>query len=81
MLSGKGKARSTYSPRSILSSILQSTGLERPKGDAIPEAGRGGLEGVGLNALFVRTACRALWTDWDTMSWIAERCSGLRASR
>ena len=80
-LSGKSNARSTYSPRSILSSILRSTGLERPKGDAIPEAARGWLDCVGLKALFVRTASRALCTDWDTMSWMAERCAGLRALR
>jgi len=50
----------TLFSRSILSSIFRSTGLERPKGDARPEAARFWLDGVGLKALFVRTACRAL---------------------
>jgi len=54
--------------------------FERPRGDAIPEAARVSPEGVGLKALFVRTACRVLCADWDTVSLMAKCCAGLRAS-
>jgi len=67
-LSGKGKARTTYSPQSILSPMLRSTGLERPKGDARPKAAEVWLDGVRLKVLFVRTARRVLCTDWGMMS-------------
>ena len=77
-LSGNSKAKSTYSPLSILSSRRRSTGLERPRGEAVPGVQEDGLDASGLRALVgVEKAFKAVWTDRDTISSMAERWAEL----
>ena len=62
-----------YSPLSILSSKLHSTGLERPRGEAVPGAQDGWLDASGLRALVgVENMFKAVWTKRDTISSMAE---------
>ena len=73
-LSGKSKAKSTYSRLSILSSKLRSTGLERSRGEAVPGVQDGWLDVIGLRALAgVENVFKAVWTECDTISLMAER--------
>ena len=73
-LSGKSKAKSTYSPLSIFSSKLRSAGLERPRGEAVPGAQDGWLDASGLRALAgVENVFKVVWTERDTISSMAER--------
>ena len=68
-LSGNCKAKSTYSPLSILSSKLRSTGRERPRGDAVPGVQGVWLDASGLKALAgVENAFKVVWTERDTIS-------------
>ena len=65
--------------RSILSSKWRSTGLVRPKGEAMPGVqepwSRGGETWPPSG---VRKATKALLTDAETIASIAVRCAGLR---
>ena len=74
LLKVPSKAKSTYSPLSILSSKLRSTGLERPRGEAISGVQGVWLDASGLRALAgVENAFKAVWTERDTISSMAER--------
>ena len=62
-----------YSPLSILSSKPGSTGLDRPRGEAIPGVQDVRLDASRLRGLVgVEKAFKAVWTDRDTISSIVE---------
>ena len=65
-MSGKSKAKSMYSPLSILSSRLLSTGLERPRGEALT-----GVKVLGVVAGGVRNEEKAECIDCVTTPSIA----------